>query len=343
MNKQYAPQPAQPMLPRNRVQFQPAVRPAGMLQRKCACGGTPGPSGECEACRQKREAATLQRRASHAAVNPVAPPIVHEVLRSPGQPLDTTTRSYMEQRFGHDFSHVRVHAGSKAAESAQAVNALAYTVGRNVVFGADQYRPYAEHGRKLLAHELTHTLQQGAAHSSDVTPLRVGEAHSSFEQQATQTAQHVTGAARAPFSPSIGKARSLPLLNRLVLQRACDQPESFYQNSPRYCLDKTFSTSTHAGKNCYREIIPSDAEGCPPGDHCCFAPDGTVEDSRDTSSLADGKKDDGSCSWKWSCVVKHTLTDFLPAVTGLDCFAACQGVPGVGKFWCLQSCHSRKR
>jgi hypothetical protein len=91
------------------------------------------------------------------------PPIVHEVLRSPGQPLDPVTRAFMEPRFGHDFSQVRVHADSKAAESAQAVNALAYTVGRDVVFGAGQYAVGTSEGQRLLAHELAHVVQQQSA------------------------------------------------------------------------------------------------------------------------------------------------------------------------------------
>jgi hypothetical protein len=68
----------------------------------------------------------------------------------------------MEPRFGHDFSRVRVHTDARVAESARAVNALAYTVGRDVVFGPGHYRPSSLGGRKLLAHELTHVLQQGA-------------------------------------------------------------------------------------------------------------------------------------------------------------------------------------
>src|SRR5947209_15066228 len=76
-----------------------------------------------------------------------------------GQPLDAGTRAFMESRFGHDFSRVRVHTDSRAAESAQAINALAYTVGRNVVFGRGQYAPGTSEGSKLLAHELTHVVQ----------------------------------------------------------------------------------------------------------------------------------------------------------------------------------------
>jgi Domain of unknown function (DUF4157) len=89
-----------------------------------------------------------------------APPIVHEVLNSPGQPLDSETRTFMESRFGHDFSQVRVHTNGKAAESAQVVNSLAYTVGKDVVFRAGQYTPKTTRGQRLLAHELTHVVQQ---------------------------------------------------------------------------------------------------------------------------------------------------------------------------------------
>ncbi|MEN6488607.1 MAG: DUF4157 domain-containing protein [Smithella sp.] len=88
-----------------------------------------------------------------------APPLVKEVLRSPGQPLEGKTRSFFEQRLGHDFSRVRVHTDERAAKSAQEVNALAYTVGRNISFGSGQFAPETEAGRKLLAHELTHVLQ----------------------------------------------------------------------------------------------------------------------------------------------------------------------------------------
>jgi hypothetical protein len=91
-----------------------------------------------------------------------APPLVHEVLAGPGQHLDRSTRRFMEPRFGHDFSQVRVYTDAKAAESARALNALAYTVGRNVVFDAGQYQPGMPAGRQLLAHELSHTIQQGA-------------------------------------------------------------------------------------------------------------------------------------------------------------------------------------
>ena len=89
-----------------------------------------------------------------------APSIVHDVLRSPGSPLDVGTRAFMEPRFGYDFGHVRIHTDAKAAESARAVDSLAYTVGRNIVFGAGQYTPGSPEGTRLLGHELAHTIQQ---------------------------------------------------------------------------------------------------------------------------------------------------------------------------------------
>ncbi|MCG2784879.1 MAG: DUF4157 domain-containing protein [Anaerolineae bacterium] len=131
-----------------------------VLQRKCACGGNPGLSGECEACREKR-LGTFQRSANGSAPRALVPPVVQDVLSSPGQPLDETTRTMMEPRFGHDFSKVRVHTDARATASARAVNALAYTVGNNVVFGSGQFAPNTYAGRKLIAHELTHTIQQG--------------------------------------------------------------------------------------------------------------------------------------------------------------------------------------
>ncbi len=96
------------------------------------------------------------------AAPPIAP-IVHEVLRSPGQVLSATTRAFMGARFGHDFSGVRVHADGEAADAAAAVRARAYTVGSNIVFGEGEYAPATAGGQRLLAHELTHVVQQQAA------------------------------------------------------------------------------------------------------------------------------------------------------------------------------------
>ncbi len=110
----------------------------------------------------EEEEETLQRKEAGSSNGPAsAPAIVHDVLSGSGSPLDASVRSYMEPRFGHDFSQVRVHSGSRAAESASAVNALAYTVGNNVVFNRGAYSPESASGKRLIAHELTHVVQQG--------------------------------------------------------------------------------------------------------------------------------------------------------------------------------------
>jgi hypothetical protein len=136
----------------------PLVAPLknALLQRKCACASKPGAGGEWKE--------DLHRKAGNPETRSgkdfEAPPVVHEVLRSPGQPIDPSTRAFMEPRFRHDFSQVRVHTDAKSAESAHAVNALAYTVDHHLVFGAGRYAPGTNDGRMLLAHELTHVLQQ---------------------------------------------------------------------------------------------------------------------------------------------------------------------------------------
>jgi len=126
------------------------------LRHKCACGGSASARGECEECRTKAETARRAPLPAHGE----APSIVHEVLRSPGEPLDARTRALLQPRFGHDFSQVRVHTDGRAAESARSIDARAYTAGRHVAFGARQYAPQTGAGLKLLAHELAHVLQQ---------------------------------------------------------------------------------------------------------------------------------------------------------------------------------------
>ena len=95
-----------------------------------------------------------------------APSIVDDVLRSPGQPLDQAARVFFESRLGHDLSVVRIHTDAEASAAALSMNALAFTVGRDVVFGAGQYAPDTASGRRLLGHELTHVVQQQVAHPS---------------------------------------------------------------------------------------------------------------------------------------------------------------------------------
>jgi hypothetical protein len=122
-----------------------------------------------------------------AARATTVPPIVHSVLRSAGTPLDAPTRVWFERRFARDFSNVRIHADERAAESARALNAVAYASGPDIVFGAGQYSTQSEHGRRLLAHELTHVVQQRARE----VPGGVTDPGDAAEREAEWNADHV--------------------------------------------------------------------------------------------------------------------------------------------------------
>lgn len=180
------------------------------MQRKCACGGSAGLSGECEECVKKRMSGVQTKLAigeagdkyeqeadrtaeqvlatpAHATIAASPPRIqrlaapasgqvdsepasVHRALASPGMPLEPRLRLDMEQRFAHDFSKVRVHTGAAAEQSARDVNAHAYTVGEHIVFGAGRFAPEVAEGRRLFAHELTHVLQQSGGHVLQRSP-----------------------------------------------------------------------------------------------------------------------------------------------------------------------------
>ena len=178
--------------------------PFGILQRKCACGGSGGSEGECEECKKKQM--TLQRFSTGRAAPASVPPIVHDVLRSPGQPLDPGTRAFLEPRFGHDFGKIRIHTDEKAEQSAKAVNAAAYAVGRHVAFASGQYKPGTKAGQWLIAHELSHVVQQGGAGSGWVDSdanfrLELGHSANRAEQEASRTADTVTDP-RGGYAPS---------------------------------------------------------------------------------------------------------------------------------------------
>jgi hypothetical protein len=139
------------------------------VQRKCAeCeqGGTLCPNCAAEESVQRQaeeeEEELLQGKGAPASPSSVSPQVSGNInaLRGGGQPLSPANRSFFEPRFGYDLSGVQVHTGPKAAETARAVNAKAFTVGRDVVFGAGQFTPDTQSGKQLLAHELTHVVQQ---------------------------------------------------------------------------------------------------------------------------------------------------------------------------------------
>ncbi|HEV2962022.1 MAG TPA: T6SS effector amidase Tae4 family protein [Candidatus Angelobacter sp.] len=156
----------------------PAVTPTNTTgttfraQRKLAVGGANDPlehEADCVANQvmgmrppdifTSQPPPRLDRQRAGFVANEV-PGVVHDVLGSVGRPLETSTRAFMEPRFGHDFSHVRVHDDASASFSAHAIGARAYTVGKDLVFARNEYAPASRAGRQLLAHELTHVVQQ---------------------------------------------------------------------------------------------------------------------------------------------------------------------------------------
>lgn len=143
----------------------------------------------------------LQRQPAGRHEPDMVPPIVYEVLRSSGQRLDAETRAFFGPRFGHDFSQVRIHTDAKAAESAKAVNALAYTVNREVVFGAGEYAPGTVAGQRLLSHELTHVAQHEGVGSDtylSTTSLMLGPTNDPLEREAMIHAERLTAAGTEP-------------------------------------------------------------------------------------------------------------------------------------------------
>jgi hypothetical protein len=177
-------------------QFVTQLRPSSFIQRECSCGGS------CSACQEKggqesieEEPSTIQRQAATTAVEP--PEDAGIPSDSPGQPLDPQTRNFMEPRFGHDFSDVRVHTDSSAAQSADALGANAYTTGRDIYFASGKYAPDSKDGQHLLAHELTHTVQQqnGATPmaASPAGGVLVGDASDPLEAEAEHTADKAVG------------------------------------------------------------------------------------------------------------------------------------------------------
>jgi hypothetical protein len=211
-----------------------AVTDAGILQRKHA-----GRKEEDE----ERAPLMLSRkdmRGTEESHSVEAPPIVHEVVRSPGQPLDAATRSFFEPRFGHDFSKVQVHTDRMAMQAARSVSAQAFTCGQHLVFDEGRYRPAIQSGRQLLAHELTHTLQQNA-----------GTFAIQRQRQAVDVAA-VAAEVEALVRPGNDEAGALSRLKGLDMEDLLKVVEKIY--------DDADSTETDEGKRRSFGLLNSDLD-----------------------------------------------------------------------------------
>jgi len=133
--------------------------PEPQLQRACACGGG-CPKCQTEQPGQEHKHLQTKRVQASDTGQMAAPPIVDEVLRSPGQSLNPATRAFMEPRFGVNFGTVRVHTDDRAQRLSAQLNADAFTLGNDIFFASNKWDPHAASGRRLIAHELAHTVQQ---------------------------------------------------------------------------------------------------------------------------------------------------------------------------------------
>lgn len=164
---------------------------APVVQRKCGCGGS------CGSCSEQKK--KVQRRALGDTSREV-PESVGSILGSAGRPLDDETRMSMESRFGRSFADVRVHTDTHAAESAREISAAAYTSGTHIVFGAGRFAPQTPTGRRLLAHELAHVVQQ---RSGTAPPSGIGPADDAHERAADRAADAVVAQGPAFVPPPV--------------------------------------------------------------------------------------------------------------------------------------------
>lgn len=228
-----------------------------VLQRKCACGQH-SQGGECEECAKKKQ--KMQRKLmvgasndpleqeadrvaehvlsmplyssavsmpriqrfsiSSGAVEGIAPVSVDRALASQGQPLDSSLQQEMNQRFGYDFSGVRVHTGNIADQSARDLGAQAYTVKQDIVFAAGRFAPQTNSGRRLLAHEMTHVVQQssgsavGVLSSLNIRLQRKGEPSSG---STSVKKQPKSGASELPVDFTEERSRGHDKVKRIYI------------------------------------------------------------------------------------------------------------------------------
>lgn len=175
------------------------LRPTLVSAQIQRCGGVQCPPGTCDHDQDE----TAHRSGDGTPGPAQIPPSVATVLGTPGRALDASTRSGVEERLGHDFGQVRVHTDAVAAQSAHAIHAQAYTLGRHVVMGEGRYQPDTSSGMQLLIHELTHVVQQGNP-AADTGPARaISQHHDTSEREASHVAGTLTGSPGTPTPPGL--------------------------------------------------------------------------------------------------------------------------------------------
>ena len=262
--------------------------PMSMLWR---CGGRTCPPGTCDHDDEVR------RHAAGTAPG-IAPQIVRQVLQSPGSPLPTSARRDAEQRLGHDFGNVHVHADARAVESARAVGAHAYTVGNHVVFGAGRFAPSTSSGRHLLLHELVHTVQQAG---SGAEVARSSLHISTPADPAEHEAERIATAALHGEELSRFPATASPFLAQPhgQLQRQAD----ISQAPPGLPCILATGAGHLAGSNVMFDISSSILTGPGRAAVAAFASRWVADGSRDDVMVDGWASSDGaqSLNWRLSC------------------------------------------
>ena len=239
----------------------------GVLQRKCACGGSVSSGGECEECRKKKVSMRRYYTGGGNDVN-TAPREVTATLSQPGSALSPEIRDYYGEKFGFNFNSVRVHTDNAAQRSAEMVNASAYTVGRHVVFGRNAFDPYTLTGTRLLAHELAHVVQQDASDHIP-TKINVEPASSIFEAEADRAASKAMAGTHGQLfnqvKPGMGTdsiprtSRTAPSLQRACLSAAeCAAPQATLENFVADTTSKPENVSKAAKRNSACNKVPRD-------------------------------------------------------------------------------------
>ncbi len=275
------------------------------IQRKCSCGGQSKTEEECEQCKEKK---VLQKKSANRTGSSVIPSVVNEVLQSPGMPLDSSVRSFMEAGFGAHiktsptafptlqqsgisqpsdsaeveaehvasqvlrypgaasakndrgaFSNVRVHVDSKAGKSAEAIDAHAYTVGNHIVFAPGKYAPLTLPGQRLLAHELTHVLQQ-QGRSNAISRFKVEDCDADNPMETSDSVKKAHAAAIDMLQNAIAAVNAAP--TPAVIQAAANHfkitlPATTDKDKKNWARAKTaLSTMTRADTDATYECEP---------------------------------------------------------------------------------------
>jgi hypothetical protein len=282
-----------------------------LLQRKCACGSpTSSLTGECAECKSKKLQAKLaigasndpleaeadrvadqvlaapirsapggtaprvQRTTGPASGEPsgAAPASVDRVLAGSGKPLDTGLRKEMEQRFRHDFSRVRVHSDAASEISARDVNAHAWTAGNDIAFGAGRFAPGTHEGRRLLAHELTHVIQQGDTVSSNEAGVihRKTDPKAAAYKDCTESTTTITSP-QGELAPALARAQAFVDGAIGVLDRdpAVERKDSSY----RIAQERHFLNPTKAQRAGLKSNFQTILEKLTPQNVRCAAAD----------------------------------------------------------------------